>query len=60
MEIFNNGNQNSFYIELTKTDDYYRECKDNQASFTIGNGKGGLVVLAFAVVIVGLCNLNLK
>jgi hypothetical protein len=32
---FNNGNQNSFYIELTKTDDYCCECLGNQASFTV-------------------------
>jgi hypothetical protein len=27
---------NPFYIDLTKTDDYYRECLGNQASFTVG------------------------
>ena len=31
---FNNGNQNPFCIELTKTDNYYRQCLGNQASFT--------------------------
>jgi hypothetical protein len=28
--LFNNGNQNPFYIELTKTDNYYRECMGNR------------------------------
>jgi hypothetical protein len=35
---FNNGNQNPFYIELTKTDGYYRECLHGQPGlFTVGN-----------------------
>jgi hypothetical protein len=32
---FNNGNQNPFYIELTKTYDYYCECLRNQTSKTV-------------------------
>jgi hypothetical protein len=37
---FNKGNQNPFYFELTKTDEYYRECLGNQASFTVGIYRG--------------------
>jgi hypothetical protein len=35
---FNNGRQNPFYIELTKSDDYYHECMHgpDQALFTVG------------------------
>jgi hypothetical protein len=29
------GNQNAFYIELTKADDDYGKCLGNQASFTV-------------------------
>jgi hypothetical protein len=37
---FNNENQNPFYIELGKTDNYYRKRLHNQASFTVGIYRG--------------------
>jgi hypothetical protein len=37
---FNNGNQNSFYIELAQTENYYGERLCNQASFTVGFTRG--------------------
>ena len=37
--FFNNGNHELY----TKTDNYYRECLGNQASFTVGIYRGGYI-----------------